>query len=34
MSLRFKDARASDEKELAAAHGNVADVEWVVHRFI
>jgi hypothetical protein len=32
--LGFNDTGAADEKELAAAYRDVADIEGVVHRFI
>jgi hypothetical protein len=31
MRFGFKDARTGDEKELAAANGNRADIEGVIH---
>jgi len=32
--LGLDDAGSGDEEELAAAYGDVADVEWIGHRFI
>ncbi len=34
MLLGLDDAGAGDEEELAAAYGDVADVEWIGHIFI